>query len=238
MSGSATVWRPNVEGLSRHFRTYAVDVIGQAGKSVASRRTRNRHDAAGWFTDLLDALGIERTSIVGNSYGGFLALNQASLTPDRVDRVVLISPAGTFVRLPWTFFYKILLLVLTRNTRTPDIANLLGTDVTFAPGDAPWRAQISLAMSGARFSRPPNVVPPLVFNTTELRAIRAPTLLLIGDKETLYEPHAALKRALDRMPGLTGEIVPDAHHIAAMAQPEYVNDRIVRFLNRSDGMLP
>lgn len=57
MSGSATVWRPNVEGLSRHFRTYAVDVIGQAGKSVASRRTLNRHDTADWFTDLLDALG-------------------------------------------------------------------------------------------------------------------------------------------------------------------------------------
>lgn len=167
-----------------------------------------------------------------------MALNQASLTPHRVDRVVLISPAGTFVRLPWTFFYRLLRLVLTRNMRTPDIADLLGTGVKFDPGDAPWRAQISLAMSGARFSRPPNVVPPLVFSTTELRAIRAPTLLLIGDKETLYEPHAALKGALDRMPRLAGEIVPDAHHIAAMARPEYVNDRIVRFLNRRDGMLP
>jgi pimeloyl-ACP methyl ester carboxylesterase len=96
---------------------------------------------------------------------------------------------------------------------------------------------MSLAMSGAALSRPPNVVPPFVFSTTELQVIRVPTLLLIGDKESLYEPHAALKRALDRMPGLTCEIVPDAHHIAAMARPEYVNDRIVRFLNRSDGML-
>jgi pimeloyl-ACP methyl ester carboxylesterase len=200
MSGSATVWRPNVEGLSRHFRTYAVDVIGQAGKSVASRRILNRRDVADWFIDLLDTLGVERTSIVGNSYGAFLALNQASLTPQRVDRVVLIDPAGTFWRLPWKFFYVMLLLVLTRNTRTPDIADWLGADVTFDPSDAPWRAQMSLAMSGARFSRPPNVVPPEAFSTTELRAIRAPTLLLIGDKESLYEPHAALKSALDRMP--------------------------------------
>ena len=198
---------------------------------MASRRILNRRDAADWFTDLLDALGVERTSIVGNSYGGFLALNQASLTPNRVERVVLISPAGTFWGLPWKFFYVMLRLALTRNMRTPDIADWLGTGAELDPGDTPWRAQMSLAMSGAAFSRPPNVVPPL-------QAIRVPTLLLIGDKESLYEPHAALKSALDRMPGLTGEIVQDAHHIAAMARPEYVNDRIVRFLNGSDGMFP
>src|SRR5580692_9524168 len=32
-AGTATVWRLNVAGLGHHFRTYAVDVIGQPGKS-------------------------------------------------------------------------------------------------------------------------------------------------------------------------------------------------------------
>src|SRR5689334_7637357 len=34
-AATATVWRPNVEALSRRCRTYAVDVIGQPGKSIA-----------------------------------------------------------------------------------------------------------------------------------------------------------------------------------------------------------
>ena len=48
-----------------------------------------------------------------------------------------------------------------------------------------------------------------------LRAIRAPTLLLIGDAERLYEPQAMLKLAQRRMPGLEAVIVPGADHIAA-----------------------
>jgi pimeloyl-ACP methyl ester carboxylesterase len=65
-----------------------------------------------------------------------------------------------------------------------------------------------------------------------LRAIRAPTLLLIGDAEKLYEPQAMLKLAQRRMPGLEAAIVPGADHIAAMSQPEDVNGQIIRFLQK------
>jgi pimeloyl-ACP methyl ester carboxylesterase len=97
LAATALVWRPNVEALSRRFRILAVDVIGQPGKGAALRPLRSRKDFARWMTDLLDAAGVTRASFVGCSFGGFLALSQASLTPERVDRVVLISPAGTFV---------------------------------------------------------------------------------------------------------------------------------------------
>jgi len=64
-AGSAVVWRLNVAGLSQSYRTYAVDVIGQPGKSLARRRIRNRREFAGWLIDLLDGLGVQRASIVG-----------------------------------------------------------------------------------------------------------------------------------------------------------------------------
>jgi pimeloyl-ACP methyl ester carboxylesterase len=71
-----------------------------------------------------------------------------------------------------------------------------------------------------------------VFSPAELQAVRAPTLLLIGEDETLYNPHTALKRALARMPGLRGEIIPGAHHLAALARPDDVNRRILEFLRQ------
>lgn len=98
-AGSATVWRSNVAELSCYYRTYAIDVIGQPGKSVATKRIRSRQEFADWFVDLLAALHLERASIVGCSFGGFLAMNQASLTPECVERVVVISPSGVFVGL-------------------------------------------------------------------------------------------------------------------------------------------
>ena len=94
---TATVWWPNVEALSEHFRVYAVDVVGHGGKTVASRKVESRRDYADWLNDLFDGLGIARASIVGNSYGGFIAFNQAAMAPERIDRMVLISLAGGFV---------------------------------------------------------------------------------------------------------------------------------------------
>src|SRR4051812_15674544 len=67
---TGAVWRPNVEALSRHFRVYAVDVAGQGGRSVATRKVRDRQDYADWMNALFDGLGIGKASIVGNSYGG------------------------------------------------------------------------------------------------------------------------------------------------------------------------
>jgi pimeloyl-ACP methyl ester carboxylesterase len=230
-AGTALVWRPNAEGLSSQFRIYAVDVIGQPGKSVARRTLRNR-DFAPWLAEVMDGLGLARASIVGCSFGAFLALNQALATPDRVERVVLISPAGTFASQYWKLTYAMRLrapfLRLMRRLggarRAPSLADLGPRRL---PRDVKWAALIGVTMAErAKVS----VTNPTVFSRAQLRRVRAPTLLLIGDKETLYEPLAMLRLAQARMPGFEGAIVPDADHIAAMAQPDDVNARIASFV--------
>jgi pimeloyl-ACP methyl ester carboxylesterase len=234
-AGTATVWRLNVAGLSRHFRTYAVDVIGQPGKSLAVRRLGHRRDYSEWLADLLDGLGIRRASIVGCSFGGFVALNQALATPERIDRVVMISPAGVFASQYWRLTYamriRMPIVRLLRRLRGSGRAAGMGDLVRRPPRDPVWSALMAATMA----ERPEvSVISPTVFSRNALRAIRAPTLLLIGAEETLYEPHAMLRLAQSRMPGLTGAIVPDADHIAAMAQPDDVNGRVVRFLQGDD----
>jgi pimeloyl-ACP methyl ester carboxylesterase len=235
LAGTATVWRPNVEALSRHFRTYAVDVIGQTGRSLATRPIRDRHEFAGWLANLLDALGIGKASIVGCSFGGFLAMNQAMLTPERVERVVLISPAGTFVGLSWRFHYAMRIRApivkawrrLTGDRRAPSLADLQGQRAGLNPDDADWRTLMSVTLAeAAKLS----LISPTVFSRRQLEAVRVPVLLLIGDRERLYDPAATLKLAMARTPGLQGAVVPGADHIAAMAQPDEVNARIISFL--------
>jgi len=231
-AASATVWRPNIAELSRHFRTYAVDVIGQPGKSVAIKRIQSRQEFADWLVELLDALHVERASLVGNSFGGFLAMNLASLAPERVERVVLISPAGIFAGLSWRFICTLLVLFPVRRwmhrLKSDKRAGNFAADVLrLSPCDLHWSAMMSVTMDE---SGPGNVINTTVFSDNELQAIRAPTLLLIGDRERMYEPHSTLQLALKRMPQLEGGIVKNAHHIAAMAQPDVVNERIIRFL--------
>jgi pimeloyl-ACP methyl ester carboxylesterase len=119
---------------------------------------------------------------------------------------------------------------LAGNHRARSLADLHRKGIPFVPPrDAKWSALMAVTMSE---SAKVSVISTSVFSKTQLWAIRAPTLLLIGDRERLYEPHATLKLAQERMPGLTGAIVPDADHIAAMAQPDDVNERIIRFLQQ------
>jgi len=232
-AGTAAVWRLNAEALSRHFRLYAVDVIGQPGKSLANRTLRNR-DYAPWLAEVMDCLGVARASIVGCSFGAFLALNQALATPDRVERVVLISPAGTFASQYWTLTYAMrirapFLRLMRRLRGAKQAPSLADMGPRRLPRDTTWAALIGVTMAErAKVS----VTNPTVFSRAQLRRVRPPTLLLIGDKETLYQPRAMLDLAQTRMPGLQGEIVPDADHIAAMAQPDDVNARIIGFLGR------
>lgn len=70
---------------------------------------------------------------------------------------------------------------------------------------------------------------PKVYSLEELRQIKTPTLLLIGDREKIYRPQDAIRSAEKAVPTLRAEIIPNAHHIAALAQPEIVNQRIEQF---------
>jgi pimeloyl-ACP methyl ester carboxylesterase len=228
MAATATLWQPNVGALSRYFRTYAVDVIGQVGKSIPTRRIRSRHDFTDWLSDVMDGLGVRRASFVGSSYGAFLAMNQALSMPERVERMVLIGPAATFVGFSWKFYYTMLVkgpvLRLLRKRRR-QLATKLPDGMPLATNG--WGRLMAVTMAE---SARPNLITPRVFSKSELRSVRAPTLLLIGEQERLYDAHVALKTAQERMPGLIGAVIPGASHLASMAQPGDVNERIVRFL--------
>jgi pimeloyl-ACP methyl ester carboxylesterase len=70
-----------------------------------------------------------------------------------------------------------------------------------------------------------------VYTAQELAQIGVPTLLIIGDQERIYPPLEAMKSSVRLMPGIRAELIPGAHHIAAIAQPELVNNRMLAFLN-------
>lgn len=84
----------NVPGLAEHFRVLVVDQpgYGRSDKPVVKDGVWTYN---AWALDeLLGSLGIERAHLIGNSLGGGTALKMALDFPDRVDRLVLMGPAG------------------------------------------------------------------------------------------------------------------------------------------------
>src|ERR1700733_10414074 len=69
--GNSTMWNFNVATLSKHFRIYAIDIIGEAGKSAGTRPTMTT-EYSQWLKEVFDALGISKADICGASLGGTL----------------------------------------------------------------------------------------------------------------------------------------------------------------------
>jgi len=69
---TATSWYRAAAGLSARHRVYAVDILGDVGRSRPVRPMTSLDDFAQWFSELLDGLGVSRAHVVGNSVGGFL----------------------------------------------------------------------------------------------------------------------------------------------------------------------
>ena len=82
------------------------------------------------------------------------------------------------------------------------------------------------------FRVPPETarVMPTVFSDDELRAMRVPTLLLIGDHEVISAPATALARAYRLMPHVEGELVPHCRHDMCISQYRIVDARVLDFL--------
>ena len=87
-------WRLNIPLLAEGRRVVAPDMVGFG---YTERPEGIRYNLDTWVKhaiDFLDALGIEQDDVVGNSYGGALALAMAIRHPQRVRRLVLMGAAG------------------------------------------------------------------------------------------------------------------------------------------------
>jgi pimeloyl-ACP methyl ester carboxylesterase len=91
---SLETWEPWAHSLSAHYRVIRFDLpgFGLTGADPAGDYTDARTMKV--LADLMDQLGIARASLIGNSLGGRIAWNFAATYPDRVTRLVLVSPDG------------------------------------------------------------------------------------------------------------------------------------------------
>jgi pimeloyl-ACP methyl ester carboxylesterase len=83
--------------LARSFRVTAYDLRGH-GYSELAPSGYTSADQAGDAVAIMDALKIDRATLVGHSFGGVIALHAAVLRPDRIDAVVLSDPSFAALR--------------------------------------------------------------------------------------------------------------------------------------------
>ena len=223
---SSTAWYANIAELSAHFRVCAVDMIGDAGKSILERLMEKRSDYAEWLREVFEGLNIDRGYLLGHSYGGWLTMNMALAYPDRLKKIVLLAPAASIY--PMNILAK-----LGLHLAEFQLLRLSARSVfkMIAWKGAAFEETFMHHMEMVTRYCVPALMFPKEYTDEELKQLDLPILLLIGVGEKIYNPKKAIERGQRLMPNLTAEIIPRAGHVLIMEQPEMINARIVRFLS-------
>jgi pimeloyl-ACP methyl ester carboxylesterase len=228
MTVSSTMWLANAADWSQSYRIYAIDTMGDFGKSECHTPIKTRLELNSWLNEVLDALNVSDIYLIGHSMGGWIAL-QFSLQSERVRKLVLMAPVMSFSSLNWKFPFKLLPATLLRNSYS--ISSLYKW--MFAKKNVPNKILYNQFWSGYKYGRIQLRVAPTVFKEPELSKLPPETLVLIGEEEVIYSSvQQAIERA-EQLPKTVVHLIPNSSHCLPAEQSQVVNKLVMEFLAES-----
>jgi pimeloyl-ACP methyl ester carboxylesterase len=245
LSGCWPNWLEQLPVFADSHRVIALDLPG-FGHSPGAAGELSMPGYASLIDVLIGQLGLERATIVGNSMGGLIAAELAAAFPARVERLVLVSPAGlstyrnrlTVRALPAIRRLEQLLAVGAAWTasnsdvlaRRPRMRELLLKGVIAHPG----RLDGTLAAEQVRGAGTDGFLEGLEaivdFDLApRLPLISCPTLIVWGTKDRLITVRDAPRFAA-AIPGARKVIYEDTGHVAMLERPEQFNAVMADFM--------
>lgn len=183
-------------------RCVFVDVPGFPNPSHGSWIPRGDDSLARWLGELLDALALERASLLGMSAGGYVALRCAAGLGARIHAVVGLVPEG---------FIEIGELPAP----TPDNADAFVRAMTEPDSGFPpvivelMTRALRKALAAARH---PLRLSPL-FRREDFAGLEAPVMVVAGGRDRLFPGTALLERARALIPSVRELLLPEINHI-------------------------
>lgn len=207
---NAAMWTRDIASLAQHHRVYAIDTIGEPGFSAPSRPPLTSEAHALWLDDVLDVLGLARSSFVGVSLGGWLVLDYAIRRPDRVEKVVVISPSGVGRQKAEFMLKTAVLMLMGRWGRRKAMSLAVGP--LNGPSHPLDREVGMLALLIAKHFRHRRTKLP-IFDDDALTHVTSPLLAIVGAQDALLDSHGTADRLQRLVPRASVRVLPDAGHL-------------------------
>lgn len=232
------MWREQVAELSQNFRCIVPDLWGH-GDSDPLEGDVSIQTLADDHWQLMQALEIDRFSIIGLSVGGMWGTQLALDHPEAVEKLVIMdSYVGAEPEQSQQHYYQMLAMVEQLEMIPPPMIEqlipiFLSNDTqVYQPQLVAHLSESLMAFSGKRalslvemgraiFGRKDNLA--------QLAKITIPALVITGEFDIPHPPHETEQMA-GLMTNSRFEIIPKAGHISALEQPEAVNDVLRAFL--------
>jgi pimeloyl-ACP methyl ester carboxylesterase len=251
MAGSSATWRHVIPAFAKRYTVVAPDLLGH-GESAKPRGDYSLGAHASLLRDLLNALGHERATCIGQSLGGGIVLQFAYQFPERCERIVLVGSGGLgnevnpLLRALTAPFAETVLSFVCTPTIRDAVARLGGVlghrGLRLSPaGEEMWRSYASLAEQPGRraFFRTLRSVVDLGGQTIHAGdrfylAAHMPTLIVWGDRDP-FIPHHHGSTTHVAIPGSRLEIFPGAGHYPHCEDPARFVTVVREFIESTEG---
>ncbi len=160
IAGSAPLWYHQIPALANNFRIFALDTPGQPGRSDQNPPPFLEEGYSDWLLDVLDSLDLKQVHLAGVSSGGWYVMRFALRHPERVKKIVMLSPTGLVnARFPISIFLK---NVLSKKKDENTLEKELSTR-SFLPSSASEEFDRNLARAMALATRHFRLGKPFIF---------------------------------------------------------------------------
>ncbi|SYX81662.1 alpha/beta fold hydrolase [Paenibacillus alvei] len=217
-------WYSDVASLSQTHNVYAIDIIGEAGLSAASRPSYESGAYALWLNETIHALGLSSCSIVAMSLGGWMALSFATTYPEKVNYLVVLCPGG-LAHEKASFLWKAIFFSLLGKWGQLQILKLVGAGNISSSSSSGYEVDLTFASLIFKHFKPRTAKMPL-FSNQSLSQLTMPILMLFGDSDQLIPASKSINRLKQAAQHAKIELLPDTGHLIVNQ-----TDRILQFLN-------
>jgi pimeloyl-ACP methyl ester carboxylesterase len=244
LGGSWQNWLENLPFFANRHRCIAMDLPGfGCSENVQGEVSIERYGRA--IGDLVRELGIDSAPVVGNSMGGFIAVEMAIRDPGLVERLVLVSAAVL-----WQEYRRARPLVAMANATEGTIGRTLAQAAPLL-ASRPRLREVALQFGGIRAPHklPRELQRELLLTARrtegflpalqalagyplreELGRVRCPTLIIWGDADPLVGVDHAHELASE-IPGAKVSIYERTGHVVQLERPERFNREVAEFLS-------
>jgi pimeloyl-ACP methyl ester carboxylesterase len=233
-SATGLTWWPVIAPLAARYRVIAPDTPG-FGKSQRLEARFTWPVFTTWLASFMDALGLGAVRLIGHSLGGAVVLHFTLDHPERVSRLVLVDALGLGMGSRLATNLLGMSLLTPMNPITGSIVAPLAIHDLRKMGRLLFGATLSQVEVGRRtlwhmaqgdVDQLGGQVP-----AEQLGQIRAPTLLMWGEKDRILPAYRA-RAAQPVIPGAELIVFPHAGHLPYMEQPGEFNRALLEFLSR------
>jgi pimeloyl-ACP methyl ester carboxylesterase len=212
LGGSGRWWGRTAPALARSHRVIVPELPG-FGYGIGTAQFR-LDEAPDLLDALLRRLGVARASLVGHSLGALACAALAARAPERAERLVMIAPP---VRTAGRSVLANALPALRTIARLPPAA------AATVLSDVVGRSPVALLRAAGELL--------VIEHAADLARIRAPTLLLWGDRDVLV-PVSGARELAERIGGARLRVIRGAGHVPMLDRPDAVVAELTAFLGR------